>query len=464
MKRNVKIIDTYDDIAFTVLNNTLWLTKNGIEIPFDGWVPEIAELTGEGDDADPVQEGIIVNLVGKEGDVEARKSDVVAMIRRLNRLRSSKMGGAVWLAVGNDSAASMRCARIDVLRDKQLEPAWPSSGGVEEKHQLGIQRAPFWESYLSTDQIFIGIDVNTVNGTFALTKIPGDVSARIPWAAFTNSDAANQLYEAWFGIRSDKLNVLPANLVSIWDCALGNLGTDASVVADANANSGNRVEVTFATVATMATRITMPLSTYANTNPDDQRGTFEVLARMAVSEAASNCNVRLGSGVGASLRLHEEVAVSSTYYLWYSMGRISIPADMADYSTESHNFIRDLTLTLDAERTLNAAAELYLDCIRLVPCDEGYIHFSGANIYTPAGAVTAYIYSNCGRELVGWSGVSVGSSPVLLDTSGTSLKLFTIPKCESSGLVVVAAQRSDRSIKTDVISASLAYIPRYMTV
>jgi hypothetical protein len=247
-------------------------------------------------------------------------------------------------------------------------------------------------------------------------------------------------------------------LVSLWECEDGTAVTDASVEIVAGASGGSVVRVDFATVEEMYERLNVTIGDIT-ANYDDQRGYYEVLLG-AMGNGGGEYLARMAYGQADVWTFYDPVKIIVPFVgnarRFYSVGRIRLPA--AGRLTQ----IQGTSIRIDAARILGSGGgdTLDLDCLVLIPIDEGYCHFSGAQI-SQANDWDNIVYNlpegRIHSEVIQPGGIG------RLDTSGTSPERLVIPPGEVR--MVVAGQHGAGGYKTgSTVDIDLDVYPRWATL
>lgn len=149
------------------------------------------------------------------------------------------------------------------------------------------------------------------------------------------------------------------------------LGTDTSAVADATASGGNVARCTFATVTTVADRVSKSAALGA--------GVHRVFARMKVTSTAVASVYVKTSEVYAGPFVNSAVAVSSTSWAIYDLGVVRV------YQS-NYYFVAQPTATASYYITAaltSGSGNLDIDYVFVMPT-EGYITASGCEIAVDA--------------------------------------------------------------------------------
>lgn len=433
---------------------SLRLDSNSAGISITDWVPKI------GNDGDAYVDEVLTLLIKGSGhdDLASKVQALDNMIRQVSYFRSSAQQKGIFLRCQMTNETGARQALVLAARRENataLYTAPASPGNVVEAYKLVLRRMPWWER---ADDVVVAAQTlaHCVGGTLSFSSIPGDVPARLMPLSFEGHAGGTTapFYEFWAGFRTARYGTL-ANFVPVWECEDGTPDTDASSVAEATASGGDMITVTFATTETMASRLTIKAS-QVTANTADQCGRFLVLLR-AKHGGTGAVYVRMATGWVATnvYDVGVRVAVSDANWLFYALGEVTFPPSQ----------VRSLGALAMAEAGFRidasgpAAAELYLDCLVLVPVDEGFCHISGARVQEDTGTIekTAVgkeadeaIYTYC------YYGTTLNQ---VTDPSGTSPAGFSLPI--GSSTLVVVGRGSSASTLADHCDVAIAYTPRW---
>lgn len=142
-------------------------------------------------------------------------------------------------------------------------------------------------------------------------------------------------------------------------------GTDTSAsTADATMSGGSRRRVSFATVATMATRLSGPAPAAL------PAAKYKVMVRVARSDTSSTFAMRFGQNIigtyfyGDTVTMERDVSGSSNYATWVDLGDFNHPRDFfAGDGNAGFDYIPDISL--QAQR-LTGTGSLDIDAFALV--------------------------------------------------------------------------------------------------
>lgn len=386
--------------------DVLDLSANGYSLAQDGYFPTAAPLG-----AKSVREVITLKLQGtSKDDLAAMTQEIDEKIKQvewwLNDPGVERY--QVWIRVQLENESLPRQAQIISIQPPDTVRVFTPEERIDNfigDYQIGIERTPFWEDpypYPTTNDLS---GISTLGGMVQFNEtIYGDVPARLPLFSLLPNDSSNNgLTDFWIGFRTSRLGN-PANFQPVWDLKDGSLGTDATTTADANANSGTRITVSFATDATLVTRafISMQQSLAVLANSVDQRGTFTLLMRARCSDATTTCRARVlyaitNSGTGLTnfqiyrgRQVITTVGTGADYQLW-EMGKVTVPP----YRIKNDMILDRFSITVQAER-IAGSGSLYLDCLVFIPTDEGATKciLDGGITSNTSASVNLHVYAD----------------------------------------------------------------------
>lgn len=283
--------------------------------------------------------------------------------------------------------------------------------------------------YLSTKAIISDVVVTVVREGFWRYNVPDTLNTTsMSWAyssKFWNKSSitvrgdlpslvslvmpyqASLLYRYLFiSYRSQRLHPRDWNASIIDEAESGTMGTDTASQASAGASNGNVAKCTFATTSSNALRLTKITA---------RRGTYRIFARMWCDSGTSvECYLQLTRHTGAAKGI--VVQPYTTSQTLFDMGAFQLSRD-AIVSDINYTITPQQYLELYARR-VSGAGGLYVDCLFMMPCDEGYLRFSNPSPYSIASDF-CYVYDNTrGKEIIGTVDYWAGSS-AYIDPAGT---------------------------------------------
>ncbi len=453
----------------------------------DGEDPDIFDLqkylAGEGwaqgtpqPNQDRIDEAVSLHLKPDAG--EAQDDDGLALlmhaldlkVRQVAIGQSFLAAQGIWLRAKQSTETKARqslvtaARRSPTMKVRSLHSA--ANDYVIADYVLGLTRMPYWEAQeIRTITPEGGGTLDTNGGMFAYdfdSGILGDAPYRVARMVLT-PETNNVLTEFWFGARSNHYyDVDPANFVPVWNLAIADhQGTDVESDTDANALSGTRLTCSFDTHEEMVERCTMTASRASPSYPNDQIGTYIILLRAAMSDGSSEALVRVGGGFhgGSStteFAFQSSELVSGTFYRYFELGTVSIPAS---YMPLRDGFLLfTAALQVQAQR-LSGTGDLYLDSLILVPA-EHHLHFTQANVQDIGGGSTRFteVYTLPDDRVMGKAYDLTLEQPMgNLDIDDARTWALPVQSID----VVCVAQGSVTSFKGVDVGVSMQVIPRW---
>lgn len=383
-------------------------------------------------------------------------------------MTDKQQGSPCWLHFQAEGGYEVRSLIVDGELEMNAEGHLSTFLGEDGRGfaRLSLARMPWWED--PTLREYYSTATSVIGGEFALTGVTeGDLPARIHIAKVFRL-SANTIDDIWMGIKPTAAGTSSFN--PVWEAESGTNGTDAADAVDATASGGNRVTISFATTATMASRITVAVNQILGSNYQHMIGDYLVLGRLKVTTAltgAERIGLRLYQSFGYSTgdkSLSGEMLLTSdnadhTNWGLYELGSFRVPAPGYRFSAEyavTGEMEASTTLQLWAERQVTTAS-LYVDCFILIP-KNGLVKFTNVQLSSSADSNTNVI-----RML----NLAAGDKTGFKEGASNDLYLvdFTPPTdCEfplDGGVVVLAAQDHDNSSLTQTCYCGYGIYPRY---
>lgn len=357
-------------------------------------------------------------------------------------------------------------------RVKTFTPTEISANYIGE-YQIGIERTPFWEDPYPYPTTTAKTSINSIGGTAVLSEtINGDVPARI---ALLNFNSTATIYNNfWLGWRTSRFGTT-ANFAPVWSLdkgAGGNAGgTDTGIVSDNSAYDGKKMTCTFASSTALIQRTWIAV-TDVTANPNDQRGTFTVLLRAKMSDT-STARVRMRAGwfnpqdntiynpiYRSRVVINGNNGMITAPWTFYEIGTINIPP----LRYFNPNVVLDyFAIALDAERT-SGAGNLEMDCLVLIPNDEGMISLKSDAEITLIDTLTLTTTTPPNDQPYGYMTVVLGAI-----TSHNTLTVSAInwglpANGEAPRLIAAGSGLDSLSTKATTFNLSYTYIPRWRTL
>jgi hypothetical protein len=397
-----------------------------------------------------IAEGVDSAIITAENSLE----DLFEAIEKFGI--DSLRGESIWLEANADAETAKRA----FLYRGELLPAMvqnisPLLGKSGAFYSLGLTRHPLWEKVAA--QTGSTTDISCLGGKWALADLGGTVDGRMSKFALTGrSGGGGPLSRFWVGVRP--LYDGHATLTFPWECESGDLGTDASSEADAASSGGNRVKVTFATVATLDERVGLELQDFV-TNTYDAKGRYLVLVRAWVSAGVVALQMRTGFDLGSNTNLqpHKTIYVSNTAAHLLELGEIVLPPVAYRDVVQDDQFLDFFNLKFFAER-ISGAGNLYLDCVVLIPSEHSFFVDGAAVQYdTSADNMTAYTFEDDENQAIFYENDGSISRPGPgLDVSFTNWKYPV-----GGGVVFIAGERAAGMTITDDVNPSFEMYARW---
>jgi len=416
--------------------------------------------------------------------VSARATTDIAIIQAENKLnelgemarqyiKDNTVMYPVWLQE-NATSETLRQSLVYDIQVIQKEVAHTSKllGRVGVSvWTLYIERAVWWEPVSELTQSTTGGAVASCGGADTIevgTGVnSGVIDGRIAAAIIAPSNT--QAREFWMGLRKPReaTDVLSINTSSVWNLRYGTAGTDTALANEGtNPYSGttnNIMQCTFATVATMATRVTINWAqVFASVTTNNfLPGKYLVLLR-AKAGSSTECRVRMSSGYGTSLRVHNEVDISNTAYKLIPIGEVNLPsvgyrAATAAYGMEPYALSYN-NIVVAAER-LSGTGYLYLDVLVQMPSDA--LLYAKVTDFSSGDRVVAYTFPD-GEQRV----IRATSALVMQDFTEYALTNWRMPYMGPTEqvmqvLAVFAYQTATVQTAVDTLDYQVSHLPRY---
>lgn len=387
-----------------------------------------------GIESDPLQEQEIRFVVATDG--EGERWAVVVNFERLTDAAGGAYGGALLLTANGRSVSQL------AITHRPLE----SAGTI---------------SYSVANISLHGGTTNTLDG--GLTAISnGTLPGRIAELR-VNGDNANSgvIERLWVGIRPSGRGY--SGFDPVIECEdYFSLGTDAAVVADANASGGSAVQVTFATATAMSDRLQVQLGGAVSGDVRHYKGSYLVLCRYQVTTSGTEVGLRLAgrwdnlSDERAKIQLATQyLSYTSGYYRVAELGILDIPPSLRP-PANAYVRINEFKFQFEAERNAGSG-NLRLDNIWLIPARHRlYIE----NLYLQAASTTtAYITQDGVGQMRFSTNAGAGTTLTSGEVAATNWQLPV-----DGGTFVFVGERADRHILTDQMALVQPIVaPRWMS-
>lgn len=339
----------------------------------------------------------------------------------------------VWVRVQLDGETYSRQAQIlNITPPDKVKVFTPMEIGANYlgEYQIGIERTPFWEGSISTP--ISKASVNALGGKQALTAgLAGDVPARMVRFRIYPTAGSSNVSAAWIGWKTSRFGTA-ANFVGNWKLNNGLYGLDTSAIADATAYTGFRVATTFSVDATLKMRTQVSVGNVSVTHPEDQRGTYLVLMRAKVSDS-SIIRARIAGSFGLLYPVYRSrQVISGTSWQLYEMGVLKIPPSR----TYTYHTLSRYMIEVDAER-LSGAGELHVDCLCMIPIDDGAIKVTLPSSLSSAVDQKVAIFQAADGQINSWFESSL--SNVYYSALVSPQNTWGIPNDSTAPIAVCAA-------------------------
>ncbi len=467
------------------------LARPGLCLGDDAWQAGVAEST-PGRIPPYVVENMPIRLTGaSQDDMAATMQSLHAMAEGAARYWSDRTESTpVWLHAKlveetGERRALVRSIQFRFADDWYSEEAkWADLAGT-----LVIERHPYWEAVTPVtlpEATLVGAAADVYDYTATPAgDVPGDAGGRLaPLSLATFGSAwpeGGALDRIWIGLRSrQKHPGWFGYFTPVWECEnpRATLGTSATRVADTTASPGEAgdtlVRVTPGT-ATLAKRLRIRLSDIIGSSATHSAefGLFAWLLRARVSTGSWRVHLRYGHYHWLDGRFVRgpEFDVSNTNWDIYHAGVRSIPlaaergaGKYGGLALENRGY-GSYTVEVWAERT-SGSGTLDLDCLCLVPVDEGFAFLSGAALYSvEGGPAVCWLDTSPADEV---SSASFGDLAVrgLTGRAVVSAQNLYLPPGEGCMVIVYARTGGSALGETLVVGhgGSAIYYPRYLSL
>jgi len=433
------------------------------------YVPQVATPPGDGSIPSYVVESIPVRVRAANANGLATALQGVHAMQKLaaEYWADQAQNTPVWLHQQLDGETGERRAlvrRIEIVPQSWLdEPAPEMLVPVE----LRVERHPYWERTAAltfnpaTEESSPAFMHDYTGGSAA--DVVGDVSARVK-VKFSNTEN-----RVWAGFRSAARHGTPANFEYLWECEDGNNNgneTGISDTSDVTASASYRVTVSESDLnwdgeEHMCLYIRLSDIT---TNYSDQFGSFVWLLRAMVTAGTWRVHLRWAYGntdpdvgVGSLYVSSEKVDFDNDTWDLVEMGICDIPIrDLKAITISDQGASADSNFLVEiwAER-VSGSGNLYLDCLCLIPRDEGYI----ASGPTRRSSTAVWVYCSPRDE---FTDIQASAAPGFADFVPLAPENFYAPL--GDGRLVVAFAQSAASYIDDVLDFEGTYFPRWLSL
>lgn len=338
------------------------------------------------------------------------------------------------------------------------------------EYDLALERAAFWESDQFDKLIMAG--ASTLGGQYDYgaacgRNAAGTHPARI-YQTFIDLEAGTDssgLAEFWIGFKTSKRGTR-GNFKSVWELESGSATTNVSSTGDATASNGNKMQWSPAASGgtNMNTRVQMNVFDADGTNFEDQAGLHTILLRAKITDTTT-FRVRLASGYQLdTLRDNARVLISSTDWKLYDLGTVLIAPSRYPMERPTDGLFRNrlpsFMLAVKAQVAVENSGSLDLDCLALIPQEDGACHISSASvnngeagelhmIHGPDDRRQAYTVSSGGLDGLG---IAKSATP--------EADNYFLPT--GQGTMVLAAQDADQHRLLEECRVILRFYPRWV--
>jgi hypothetical protein len=249
-----------------------------------------------------------------------------------------------------------------------------------------IVRGPYWESTTVRDlpdaapsaAACVVYDYTAAGDAVGAHDIVGDVGARIRFLSILGGAGLN--YENfWLGIRSANKHGASgiANFEPVWELEDGDNFTDVTDTVDAGASGGYMVRVSESSVNWddgSFHDVNTLLVNDTTVNIDDQFGQFLCLLRGNPSGSTWEIRMVVHAGQASSKIFYDPVEMPViSGYAYVPLGIVEIPRNNTQSINKTDFTGYDAFQILTSARRTSGSNDLDLDCLVLIPVDEGFL-------------------------------------------------------------------------------------------
>jgi hypothetical protein len=364
---------------------------------------------------------------------------------------------SVWLRMqlsGETYARQALIRRMSGRIGESVYGPYTDAGCVMRQYTLGIERLPWWEN---TTRISMWVDNDALSVDGGMESLSNDCVGNVPARIASTTiqvNSGDELNELWLGFRTSRMGTV-TDFEPKWLCGSG------TVIADTGTtDEGTWMSCDFSAGVpdgnAMQTRFYIKTSdVVAGAKTGDQRGEFVVLLRAQLSSNATTCYVRLLDGYSSTdsnLRQQDRVKITSTSWLLYPLGTISIPPSRgidilgSTYDPDS-GLMDDFRMAIQAQRVAGGTATLNFDYLLLVPITEGGIYVGDLGLESEQ---TLYIYTRPEDTVAAWTFTSgYGTTFEAVAPAPAGSCGYSMPV--GAPYVVCAGQRATLHDATDTI-------------
>lgn len=318
-------------------------------------------------------------------------------------------------------------------------------------YQLALERHAAWETTTTGPT---GANVSVLGGLVSLTDMGGTLLGRLGQLdLIARNGGGGPLHRFWVGIRP--VHEGTSTFVAKWECESGTNGTDASDTADASCSGGNKVRVSFATVASLAKRLSMTVTTFIST-PSDLVGRYLVLLRGSVTAGVVAIQMRTGFSQSESFAPHKTIYLSNTSDQLLELGEVSLPPFGYRNQVQDADALDQFQFQIWAER-ISGAGSLDMDCLILIPAEHS-IYVSGGSLSYSVGDVnklSVFTFEDDQKMVLQYSN----------DIPRANMEFghgnWAYPN--GGGVMVIAAEREGSQVISDTVDYAIERFPRWRT-
>jgi hypothetical protein len=327
---------------------------------------------------------------------------------------------------------------------------------LAEPFGLGLMETPVTAATVNNDP------AHATNGCkLDITGIKGDVEAPLVLEYSGGASGAN-LPGLVAGLRAGA-SPYPAVFRQAESLTLG---SDTASVADATFSGGNKARCTFATVATMAARVTGSAPTGTLPAGVENRGVYRVFARMAKTVSGDSIKVRITQNGGTSFEQEVTLAATTAPQL-VDLGKVAVNTTKPRTAGYGGTAVLSETLpfvVVQAQR-VSGTGNLDIDYLLWVPAD-ARLSMWGTVAASASGSPVAVVDSP--NELIYGALTPFGATPSVYDGVPTGLiGGFPIVEPGDNRLILAVlnpANAAAGNVITTALTVTARYWPRYMHV
>lgn len=448
----------------------------GLQLLDDGYLPKIPpEVPGRV--APPIVEEVRLTSAAASHDALAVYVQSLANFQRwAARYRADPYEAfPVWLYAQLLNETGQRRALVRAIEWSYVSSWFAGAFSADNRQNLAvsIERGPYWEA---TSAVALATEtpaarVASLYDPTSSADILGDAAGRLTLSALTYT--ATTLDRLWLGIRSDEKHGQAENLQFVWECEVGTVPagmalTTQSDASNINALANNCVQILPATASfadwTMVNAIRLDSVVNIVTYPDlrQQFGLFTWFLRCKISSAVPTYDVQLRFGydgmADADYIQGDIINVTSDGTNWnvFKMAVQGLPLRDPHVATASSSAATpDLYTNVQIwVRNHVFGYAFYMDCLILMPVDEGYL-FVDAAMDTDQNE--SLQFSESPDAHLGVYTLTTGNRVKAVPEFDAAL--FRLPP--GDGRIVALIARTSTQFTTDRVTFSGSYTPAY---